>query len=778
MSTGDNDSNHRAVPSPQPPDAGASERKPLGERLVAEGLINAEQLEAALQYQKKNKGMFGDALTALGFLTLPQLTDFLTHGQKSLSGEQMVRSGLINQEQLVSALSYQAQKGGRLGNFVTALGFASESAVNAFFAKKGTNPRPLRMGEMLVDKGLLTQDQLDNAVRFQQASGGKLGEVLLSLRYVTPEQLENILAAQMQIGRIGSKLDFTDSKKLPYAVALKYNAIIVNTREDAYILAVRTLLTDNELAEVQSYFDKPLEQVMASMLEIENCWETVYQTEESDESIYRLLNEQPQNSARETLSRGQQILGLIIIVTLVTFLIFNHVTTLLYLNIVAQIAYAALSAFKVWILSRGHREKNHIRFTDEEVAAIDERDLPVVSLLIPVYKEAGLAQLIADRLSDIDYPPQKLDIRILLEEDDPETLAAFKAIDLSPSFTLLVVPDTQPRTKPKACNYGLIRARGEYVVIYDAEDIPERDQLKKVFLAFKQLPDNYACIQAKLNYYNSTQNILTRWFTHEYSTWFDVLLVGVMTFRFPLPLGGTSNFFKTNILREIGAWDPFNVTEDADLGIRLHKMDCRTAVLDSYTFEEANSKLKNWIRQRSRWIKGYLQTWLVHMRHPLAFAKSVGFSGFVGFQAMILGTPLIPLMNPFFWAMTIIWYMFEPPVIQSLFPGILYYFASIQLLLGNFIFLYSNLVGTYAVVRDGELKGRMHIGYNIILAGVLMPIYWMLMSVAAYVALWQLIVKPHYWEKTDHGLTTQTTHEVVTVEGTNDEIANVYVERL
>lgn len=750
------------LPPAQPTAGTESEKKPLGERLVAEGLLSAGQCQQALQYQKEHGGLFGDALTTLGFLTLPQLTDFLTHGQKSLSGEQMVQSGLINQEQLVTALSYQAENGGRLGNIVTALGFATEAAVEAFFSRKHTTPRPLRLGESLVAQGLLTHEQLDNAIRFQQASGGKLGEVLLSLRYVTPEQLENVLAAQMQVGRIGSRLDFTDAKKLPYAVALKYNAIVVNTREDAYILAVRSILSDKELVEVQSYFDKPLEQVMASMVEIENCWETVYKSEESEESIYRLLNEQPQNSARETLSKGQKIVGIVILATIVAYFIFDYAKTLLYLNIMAQIAYAVLSAFKVWILSRGHREQNQIRFSNEEVAAVDERDLPIVTLLVPVYKEAGMAQLIAKRLGDLDYPPQKLDIRILLEEDDPETLAAFQAIDLPPSFTLLVVPDSQPRTKPKACNYGLIRARGEYVVIYDAEDIPERDQLKKVYLAFKQLPENYACIQAKLNYYNSTQNILTRWFTHEYSTWFDVLLVGVMTFRFPLPLGGTSNFFKTNVLREIGCWDPFNVTEDADLGIRLHKMDCRTAVLDSYTFEEANSKLKNWIRQRSRWIKGYLQTWLVHMRNPVKFAESVGFRGFVGFQAMIMGTPLIPLMNPFFWAMTIAWYLFEPPVIQSLFPGILYYFASVQLLLGNFIFLYSNLVGTYSVVRDGEIKGRMHIGYNIILAGVLMPIYWMLMSVAAYVALWQLIIKPHYWEKTDHGLTTQTTHEMVT----------------
>lgn len=740
----------------------------LGDRLIKDGYITQEQSEKALEYQKAHGGLFGDALVECEMVTRAQLSAFFGKGVKSLSGEKMVQQGLITGDQLTQALNYQEENGGRLGNTVVALGFVSKERVDEFFRQTTVGQKKM-LGERLVDQGIITAEQLQNTLELQQRSGGKFGEILVSLRYITQEQLQDTLAADMQIGRTGTKYDFTDAKKVPFEVALKYSAIIINSREDAYIVAVLDQLDVAAVTEIESYLEKPIEQVLATMVEIEDFWEIAYQEESADESVSRLLREQPENSAKSTLSGGQKMVFIGIILLIAAGIFADYRKTLLILNIIGQFIYAFLSLFKFWILFRGQRNRDQLRFTPEEVAAVDERDLPVFTLLIPVYKEASIVPHLVERLEALDYPRHKLDIRVLLEEDDVETQEAFRAYDLPSHYTLLVVPDSGPRTKPKACNYGLIHARGEYSVIYDAEDMPESDQLKKVYLSFQELPEEYVCVQSKLNYFNSKQNIITRWFTHEYSTWFDILLVGLMTFKFPLPLGGTSNHFKTDILREIGAWDPYNVTEDADLGIRLHKLRYKTAVLDSYTFEEANSKLKNWTRQRSRWIKGYMQTWLVHMRSPLKFMKTMGFSGFVGFQAMMLGTPLIPLMNPFFWALMVIWYLFEPSFIQGLFPGALYYIASIQLILGNFLFVYSHLVGTYGVVRDGELKGKMHLDYSIVIAGVLMPVYWLMMTVGAYVALFQLITKPHYWEKTDHGLTEQVTHTPVEVDENQEE---------
>ncbi|MCD8139347.1 MAG: glycosyltransferase [Planctomycetaceae bacterium] len=453
--------------------------------------------------------------------------------------------------------------------------------------------------------------------------------------------------------------------------------------------------------------------------------------------------------------------GICAVVLLVIALVAKPNATLLAINVAVQIMYFLFTIAKVYILSRGLSRRDHLRYSASDVAAISDKELPIYTLLIPVYKEGEVITKLIERLLRLDYPQHKLDIRILLESDDLETRAALEGMALPSCVTLLNIPDTQPHTKPKACNYGLLRARGEYVVIYDAEDIPETDQLKKAYLAFRDTPDNYVCIQSKLNYFNSDQNLLTRWFTQEYSTWFDVLLIGTMSVDVPIPLGGTSNHFKVNFLKQIGAWDPFNVTEDADLGIRLYKMEYKTAVLDSHTWEEANSKVGNWIRQRSRWIKGYMQTWLVHMRRPFHLYRELGFKGLLGYNAMVLGTPLLPLLNPLFWLLMIVWLVASPGYLDALFPGWLYYIALFQLLVGNFVFVYSNIYGSYCVIRDSEVSGAMRLNYSIIMSGLLLPFYWVLMSIAGYKALIQLFTRPHYWEKTTHGLTEQT--EVKTV---------------
>lgn len=727
----------------------------LGERLINAGYISEEQCQAALAYQKRHGCLLGQALVDLDILTRERLDAFFRDGHTSWSGERLLQKGIITREQLVLALNFQAENGGRLGNAIIAMGFAPGEKIDAFF-RDSASKTPLKLGQMLVSGGLLTEEQLERALLFQRNSGGQLGEILLSMGLIEPEQLRRTLATQMKLGCIGRRFDFSVSKKLPYRIALKYNALIVNRRADAYVLAVHSMLDEKALDEINAYLDRPVEQVLASIDEIERFWELVYQYEESEDSLYRLYNEQPTNSAIVTLSKGQKLVGISILITIALCLILDYFSTLIFINVILQCLYLVFTALKILILLRGLKKREQLRFTPDRIAAVDERELPVYTLLIPVYKEAEIVENLVERLEALDYPKHKLDIRILLEEGDAETLEAFKAMELPSYYTLIIVPDTQPHTKPKACNYGLIRARGEYAVIYDAEDMPEADQLKKVFLAFRELPDSYVCVQSKLNYFNSEQNILTRWFTQEYSTWFDVLLIGIMTMDMPIPLGGTSNHFKTRFLREIGAWDPFNVTEDADLGIRLYKMNYHTAVIDSYTWEEANSNIKNWVRQRSRWIKGYVQTWLVHMRKPVTLYKELGLKGFIGYHAMVLGTPLIPLLNPLFWIMLVLWYAFKPDFVSSMFPGVLYYLAAAQLILGNFIFIYSNILGAYTVIRNSELTGKMNVHYSTILSGILIPFYWVLMSVAAYKALFQLVSRPFYWEKTHHGLTEQT----------------------
>src|SRR5690606_31149881 len=242
-------------------------------------------------------------------------------------------------------------------------------------------------------------------------------------------------------------------------------------------------------------------------------------------------------------------------------------------------------------------------------------------------------------------------------------------------------------------------------------------------------------------YFNRNQNALTKWFTTEYSTWFDLFLPGLDAAGAPIPLGGTSNHFKLDALRHVGGWDPFNVTEDADLGLRIFKLGGATVVVDSTTYEEANSVVDNWIRQRSRWVKGYIQTYLVHMRNPPLLWRQLGPAGFLSFQLVIGGTFFGFLLNPVLWTLTGVWFVTEWGVIQQIFPTFIYYMGATSLYVGNFAFAYMNVAGC--------LRRRY---YSLVKWALLSPVYWVLMSIAAWKGFLQLFYRPFYWEKTVHGL--------------------------
>jgi cellulose synthase/poly-beta-1,6-N-acetylglucosamine synthase-like glycosyltransferase len=306
---------------------------------------------------------------------------------------------------------------------------------------------------------------------------------------------------------------------------------------------------------------------------------------------------------------------------------------------------------------------------------------------------------------------------------------------------VVLVPPSELRTKPKACNYGLLRARGEIVTIYDAEDVPEPLQLRRVVAALAGQPPEVACVQARLSYYNERQNLLTKWFSAEYDQWFGFVLPALARVRAPIPLGGTSNHIRRRVLDDAGAWDPYNVTEDADLGIRLARLGYRTAVLDSRTMEEANSDPVNWVRQRSRWYKGYLQTFLVHTRDPRRTIRELGLGGFLRFASIALGTPTANLLNAVFAAAGVLWYLARPQVISELLPTPLYLASLLCMVVGNAATFYLGIITTRA-------EGKTHLLGAVFLS----PLYWTLMSIASGKALIQLVVQPSYWEKTVHGL--------------------------
>jgi cellulose synthase/poly-beta-1,6-N-acetylglucosamine synthase-like glycosyltransferase len=463
-----------------------------------------------------------------------------------------------------------------------------------------------------------------------------------------------------------------------------------------------------------------------------------------DLSIGLLRRSLPERSAATTLTRHQArwFIG-VACVFLLALLLFGH--NLLIVAVVTPIIILYLSALvlRLALFRRSLNNARTIVIKDEEAMAVPGWRLPVYTVLVPAYREPEVMPRLVSQLKSMEYPRSRLDIKLLLEADDHVTIEAARSAigDDTEGIEVVLVPPAHPRTKPKALNYGLTLARGQLLTIYDVEDRPDPLQLRRAAIALARLPDDVVCLQAKLLYFNPQQNLITRWFAIEYKMWFSQLLPGLVQSDAPIPLGGTSNHFRRQILADIGAWDPFNVTEDADLGVRLHRLGYRTGVLDSVTYEEANSDFVNWTRQRSRWYKGYLQTWLVHMRRPRELLRDLGWRGFVMFNLFVGGTPLLAILNPVFWIMTVIWFITRSPFLLSLFPMPLYYAGMLCLIAGNFVFVYATMLSAF---EDEEPK--------LVLAAALTPVYWVMMAVAATKAVLQIVISPSYWEKTFHGL--------------------------
>lgn len=448
-------------------------------------------------------------------------------------------------------------------------------------------------------------------------------------------------------------------------------------------------------------------------------------------------------SALDTFSFWQKTFLLVALLVVLAGFITAPIKTGIVLITFLTILYIFDLIFSFHTLSKTLNDPNEIEVASDEINKLNEDALPFYTILCPLYKEANVLPHFIEAIDAIDWPKDKLDVKLLLEEDDKETIEAANELNLPDYFSVLVVPDAHPKTKPKACNYGLAQSKGEYVVIYDAEDRPDPLQLKKAYLGFQKSSTRVVCLQSKLNYYNSDQNLLTRLFTAEYSLWFDLVLPGLQAIKTTIPLGGTSNHFKASALRYLDGWDPFNVTEDCDLGTRLFKKGFKTAIINSTTYEEANSKLGSWIKQRSRWIKGYMQTYLVHMRDPLTFIDRHGIHALV-FQLVIGMRMTFMIINPILWTTTASYFLIGGLVgatIESLYPPFVFYPAISLLVFGNFFYIYAYMVGCAKREKWELMKYIFFI-----------PFYWFFASIAAVKGFYQLLTKPYYWEKTTHGL--------------------------
>ncbi len=399
------------------------------------------------------------------------------------------------------------------------------------------------------------------------------------------------------------------------------------------------------------------------------------------------------------------------------------------------LAFFALTAVRLWTLAV---------FDSSEPIRLPLADaqLPVYTVLVPLYREAKALPGLVEALCALNYPAAKLDIKLLVEEDDTETRMALAFMALPGCFERLDVPRGQPRTKPRALNLGLAAARGSICVIYDAEDRPEPEQLRLAAACFAANGVDLACAQARLTIDNTNDNWITRAFTIEYAGLFEVFLPALARKGRMIPLGGTSNHFRTEVLRAIGGWDAWNVTEDADLGVRLARLGYRTAMILSRTYEEAPNNTIAWLKQRTRWLKGYVVTWCVHMRQPVRLWRELGAWDFMIFHVVIGGVPLAALAQTVCLAV-LGWQLATDTLFQSAsVVGV----AIAGLQAANLILGYSAAAAIAWIGLERQDMRRLTPSL-----WLLVP-YWLMVAAAGYRALVQLATTPFSWEKTTHGV--------------------------
>lgn len=364
---------------------------------------------------------------------------------------------------------------------------------------------------------------------------------------------------------------------------------------------------------------------------------------------------------------------------------------------------------------------------------------PVVSILVPLYQEPEVATILIRRLERLHYPKALLDVLLVLEEQDHITRHALSQTVLPPWVRVILVPDGQPRTKPRAMNYALDFCRGSIIGIYDAEDAPDPDQIDRIAARFATAPPDLVCLQGVLDYYNPRQNWLSRCFTIEYASWFRIMMPGMARLGFAIPLGGTTLFFRRSALETLGGWDAHNVTEDADLGFRLARHGFRTEMIATTTLEEACCHPLPWIRQRSRWLKGYMVTYLVHMRQPRLLLRQLGLWRFIGYQTHFVTALSQFLLAPVLWSFWLVLFGLPHPLDATLSPALLTGIA------GTFLMVEVMTIGTGLLAVSGP--AHRHLIFWV----PTLQFYFPLGVFAAYKALYELIRAPFFWDKTSHG---------------------------
>lgn len=453
-----------------------------------------------------------------------------------------------------------------------------------------------------------------------------------------------------------------------------------------------------------------------------------------EEAISKLHRTDPKLSARDLpLSAFAFGFGLLLALGIVAFLMGGSAKLIASLIIIAPFACAILLRLAALIsgLCRPHHD----------APALTDDELPSYTILVPLFREETIVLHLIEALDRLNYPRDKLQILLLLEEEDHATRAVLERIDLARHFTLVVLEKGRPQTKPRALNVGLSLATGDLICIYDAEDDPHPDQLRQVAALFAQSDKRFACLQCPLNIYNSNDGPFAGFFALEYAALFHLLDPGLANLRLPVPLGGTSNHFRADILREVHGWDAWNVTEDADMGLRLARRGYLVGTLSAPTYEEAPATLESWLLQRKRWMKGWMQTLCVLLRNPPLLIRELGWLRSLAVLMLLAGGVLGPLTWPIFTLLLII----------DIYQGSLLDFASFGASLTSLLWTGTALLGLVMAFVPLILGAQRCRITHLLIWLPLVPVFYLLLFVAAAMSLWDLFARPHYWDKTNHG---------------------------
>ncbi|MEO9649674.1 MAG: glycosyltransferase family 2 protein [Roseobacter sp.] len=598
--------------------------------------------------------------------------------------------------------------------------------------------RPI--GRLLLDQGKIQQQDLQHALELQRNIDAPLGDIMVSEGLVDKQDILSALAAQAQIE--GADLELRPpavemAKALPVELCLRFGVVPWRQESGALYVATSNPADFAQLRSICGPRAVQLFPVIVDDTQIRAQQKRLYGTQLAHQAATKVpIGESCRNWGQRNGQRSAWAFGVLAVFALAFFL--SPFWSMTVLSLWAVVTLIMTSALKAAALI------GHIRAKPTDpIQPISDFRMPRVSVLVPLLKEREIASQLIARLSALTYPKFLLEVVLVLEESDTLTRETIAHTDLPDWMSVIEVPEAgELTTKPRALNYALNFCKGSIIGVWDAEDWPEADQIEKVVSRFHSAPSETVCLQGILDYYNSRTSWLARCFTIEYAMWWRIIMPGIARLGLVVPLGGTTLFFRRKALEELGGWDAHNVTEDADLGVRLARHGYKTELLPTVTREEATSRPWPWVRQRSRWLKGFLITYCVHMRSPRALMRDLGLWRFLGLQTIFLAAVSQFAMAPFLWSFWMTLAGLTHPVAHTLGEPVVWALATLFLATE----ILSLILGITAVSKPGHR--------HLIPFVPTMMVYFTLGTLAAYKALWELVRQPFYWDKTQHGISS------------------------